>query len=67
MLALVCKSSQFTPNSVEYLRLQSEADKLGRSITNRFHVLCLDAIRYLFVTLLDCCYPLTLILFLTEL
>ncbi|XP_023635760.1 uncharacterized protein LOC17884597 [Capsella rubella] len=46
MLALVCKSAQCVPSSAAYLRLQSEADKLGRSITNhRFHVLCLDAIR----------------------
>ncbi|CAH2044292.1 unnamed protein product [Thlaspi arvense] len=45
MLALVCKSSRLGSNSSEYLRLQSEAVKLGRSITKRFHVLCLDAAR----------------------
>ncbi|XP_019083924.1 PREDICTED: uncharacterized protein LOC104706733 isoform X4 [Camelina sativa] len=46
MLALVCKSAQCGSSSAEYLRLQSEAVRLGRSITNhRFHVLCLDAIR----------------------
>ncbi|ESQ31967.1 hypothetical protein EUTSA_v10003513mg [Eutrema salsugineum] len=45
MLALVCRSSRFVPNSAEYLRLQTEAARLGRSISNRFLVLCLDAIR----------------------
>ncbi|VVB17368.1 unnamed protein product [Arabis nemorensis] len=44
MLALVCKSPQFGPNSVQYRRLQSEAAKLGRSITtNRLHVRCLES------------------------
>ncbi|KFK32414.1 hypothetical protein AALP_AA6G239100 [Arabis alpina] len=42
MLALVCKSSRFEPNSVEYLRLQSKTAMLGTSITNPFHVLSLD-------------------------
>ncbi|XP_019097222.1 PREDICTED: uncharacterized protein LOC104770816 isoform X1 [Camelina sativa] len=46
MLSLVCKSAQCGSSSAEYRRLQSEAVRLGRSITNhRFHVLCLDAIR----------------------
>ncbi|CAH8272083.1 unnamed protein product [Arabidopsis lyrata] len=45
MLSLVCKSSQFGPKSDEYRKLQSEAASLGRSITNRFLVICLDAIR----------------------
>lgn len=44
MLALVCKSPQFGPNSVQYRRFQSEAAKLGRSITNnRLHVRCLES------------------------
>ncbi|CAH2044294.1 unnamed protein product [Thlaspi arvense] len=42
MLALVCKSSQFGPRSAEYLRLESEAARLGRSITNPLLILCLD-------------------------
>ncbi|KAF8089966.1 hypothetical protein N665_0493s0022 [Sinapis alba] len=41
MLALVCKSSRLRPESD--LRLQAEAAKLERSITSRFHVLCLGA------------------------
>ncbi|CAN8277312.1 unnamed protein product [Cochlearia groenlandica] len=46
MLALVCKSSsQFGPKSKEYLKLQTEAAKLGRSINKRFLVICLDATR----------------------
>ncbi|CAA7023352.1 unnamed protein product [Microthlaspi erraticum] len=45
MLALVCKSSRFVPNSPEHVRLQSEVDELGRSLTSRFHVLYLDAVR----------------------
>jgi len=46
MLSLVCKSSQFGPKSDEYRKFQSEAASLGRSITNRFLVICLDATRY---------------------
>uniref|UniRef100_A0A1J3I4J6 Protein DEFECTIVE IN MERISTEM SILENCING 3 n=2 Tax=Noccaea caerulescens TaxID=107243 RepID=A0A1J3I4J6_NOCCA len=45
MLALVCKSSQCGPMSVEYMRLQSEAALLNRSITSRFLIICLDATR----------------------
>ncbi|ANM68491.1 gamma-irradiation and mitomycin c induced 1 [Arabidopsis thaliana] len=45
MLSLVCKSSQFGPKSDEYRKFQSEAASLGRSITNRFLVICLDATR----------------------
>lgn len=55
MLALVCKSSAYGPTScaeylklqseTEYQRLQSEAAKLGRSITNDLLIHCLDAFR----------------------
>ncbi|KAF8089965.1 hypothetical protein N665_0493s0021 [Sinapis alba] len=45
MLALVCKSSEYRPSCDEYLRLQAEAARLGRPITNPLHVICLDAIR----------------------
>ncbi|RID59409.1 hypothetical protein BRARA_F02641 [Brassica rapa] len=41
MLALVCKSSRPGPNIDP--RLQAEAARLERSITRRFHVLCLGA------------------------
>ncbi|XP_019098024.1 PREDICTED: uncharacterized protein LOC104770817 isoform X2 [Camelina sativa] len=45
MLSLVCKSSQFGQKSDEYRKLQSEAASHGRTITNRFLVICLDATR----------------------
>ncbi|CAF2016215.1 unnamed protein product [Brassica oleracea var. botrytis] len=41
MLALVCKSSRLGPNIDPML--QAEAARLERSITSRFHVLCLGA------------------------
>ncbi|WZZ74934.1 hypothetical protein YC2023_086304 [Brassica napus] len=43
MLALVCKSSRLGPNIDPML--QAEAARLERSITSRFHVLCLGATR----------------------
>ncbi|CAA7023350.1 unnamed protein product [Microthlaspi erraticum] len=45
MLALVCKSSQCGPKSLEYMRLKSEAHLLRRPITSRFLIICLDATR----------------------
>ncbi|XP_024006711.1 uncharacterized protein LOC18011562 isoform X2 [Eutrema salsugineum] len=45
MLALVCKSSKFGPNSADYLRLQSEAASLERAITSPLLIICLDATR----------------------
>ncbi|KAL0762198.1 hypothetical protein Bca101_078349 [Brassica carinata] len=42
-LALVCKSSRLGPNIDPML--QAEAARLERSITSRFHVLCLGATR----------------------
>ncbi|KAL0845609.1 hypothetical protein Bca101_018855 [Brassica carinata] len=41
VLALVCKSPRLSPGSD--LKLQAEAARLERSITNRFRVLCLGA------------------------
>ncbi|KAL0658761.1 hypothetical protein Bca4012_079346 [Brassica carinata] len=43
MLALVCKSSAYRASYAEYLRLQDEAARLGRSITNPPQVICLNA------------------------
>lgn len=45
MLALVCKSSEYSPSFDEYLKLQAEAARLRRPITNPLQVICLDATR----------------------